>query len=443
MDAFAVNPPKLDNLYDMISGDEDARVCKEIPEAACNDQPRNFFAYLLANLMTKIGDELSSAKLILPWLLAVVGAPTAFTGFVVPIREAFVLLPQMVVAAYIRAQSIRKGVWQIGAFLSGIALLLMAATALGVEGTLAGWAILACLVLFSLARGLCSVAAKDVLGKTVSKSRRGRLMGLSAGIAGGGTLVLGLVLSLYTDATASSILFVVLFAAGALLFIAAVPVFGAIREQPGATSGGGNALEEALKSLSLLWRDRDFGQFVAVRTLLLAVALAPPFYVILAQRASEGNLSGLGLMIIASGIASSLSAPIWGWLGDRSSRWVMVLAAILAGVIGLATWLVANSGFTPVGPAWTYAFLFLMLGIAHSGVRLGRKIYLVDLGTSDNRAAFVAVSNTVIGVAMLAAGFIGILGDLFGPALVVLILALSSFVAAVAAYRLKEVSDPS
>jgi hypothetical protein len=33
------------------------------------------------------------------------------------------------------------------------------------------------LVLFSLTRGLCSVSAKDVLGKTVSKARRGNLMG--------------------------------------------------------------------------------------------------------------------------------------------------------------------------------------------------------------------------------------------------------------------------
>ena len=45
------------------------------------------------------------------------------------------------------------------------------------DGVMAGWAIVGLLVVFSLARGLCSVSAKDVLGKTVSKSRRGILMG--------------------------------------------------------------------------------------------------------------------------------------------------------------------------------------------------------------------------------------------------------------------------
>ena len=53
-------------FYDLFTGDEDARVCKDIPESACNDQPYNFFSYLFANLMTKFSDELVSARLTLP-----------------------------------------------------------------------------------------------------------------------------------------------------------------------------------------------------------------------------------------------------------------------------------------------------------------------------------------------------------------------------------------
>ncbi len=76
----------LGRFYNLITGDEDARVCKDIPDAACRHQPRNFFAYLVANLLTKIADELSSARLVLPWLLGSLGAPAAFTGFLVPVR---------------------------------------------------------------------------------------------------------------------------------------------------------------------------------------------------------------------------------------------------------------------------------------------------------------------------------------------------------------------
>jgi len=64
-------------LYDQITGDEDARVCKDIPDAACRHLPRNFFAYLVANFLSKVADELSSARLVLPWLLGAVAAPAA------------------------------------------------------------------------------------------------------------------------------------------------------------------------------------------------------------------------------------------------------------------------------------------------------------------------------------------------------------------------------
>ena len=76
----------------------------------------------------------------------------------------------------------------------------------------------------------------------------------------------------------------------------------------------------------------------------------------------------------------------------------------------------------------------------HGGVRLGRKVYLVDMATADNRAAYVAVSNTVIGVLMLVGGLVGVLGDLFGAAAVILLLGLLSLLAAACARNLPEVS---
>jgi MFS family permease len=180
---------------------------------------------------------------------------------------------------------------------------------------------------------------------------------------------------------------------------------------------------------------------VLVRIALLSVALAPPFYVLLLQQsASGGDLSGLGLLIIASGLASSISAPIWGWLSDRSSRLVMVFAAALGGAPVSATWGLARIDAHLTCKPILYATLFLLLSIAHAGVRLGRKVYLVDLATGDNRAALVAVSNTVIGVVMLLGGLIGIIADLYDSATVILLLGIGAFLAAWYALALREVS---
>jgi hypothetical protein len=432
----------LDSLYDLVTGDEDARVCKDIPSESCNDQPRNFFTYLAANLLTKVADELASAKLILPWLIGWLGAPALIVGLLVPIREAGVLVPQLAVAAYVRRLPLRKGVWILGAIASSVALALMALAAATLSGATAGWAIVGLLVVFSLARGLCSVSAKDVLGKTVSKARRGNLMGLSAGLAGALTLALGLYLELIKDGSADAQLFVALLGGAALLFAVAAATFTLIREQPGATEGGGNALEAAIESIGLLHADPMFRRFVLARVALLSVALAPPFYVLLAQQASGGGLGGLGLLIIASGLASTISAPLWGRFSDRSSRLVMSSAALMAGLIGVVTWGLVRTD-APLLTDLGFAVLFLLLGIAHAGVRLGRKVYLVDMADSETRAAMVAVSNTVIGIAMLAGGLIGVLGDLYGTAFVILVLGLASIAAAFYAYRLREVSDPA
>lgn len=432
----------IDSLYDLVTGDEDARVCRDIPAEACNDQPRNFFAYLVANLMTKVADELSSAKLILPWLMSALGAPAALVGLLVPVREAGVLLPQLAVAAYIRRLPVRKGVWILGSVLSSAALLGMAGAAATLSGAAAGWMILALLVLFSLARGLCSVSAKDVLGKTVSKARRGNLMGLSAAVAGAVTLALGVWLQVLGEETQGASLIALLLAAGAAIFALSALVFQQIREQPGATEGGGNALAVALHSLGLVRTDLLFRRFVLARVYLLSVALAPPFYVLLAQERTGGDLGGLGLMVIASGLAGTLSAPLWGRLSDRSSRLAIVLSAGAAGALGVVTWALARSGAPFMDDGLTYALLFLLLGMAHSGVRLGRKVYLVDMATAANRATLVAVSNTIIGGAMLLGGLIGVIGDLLGTEALILVLGLLSLGAALYARGLREVSEP-
>ncbi|WP_024852201.1 MFS transporter [Hydrogenovibrio kuenenii] len=433
---------RVNQLYNMIHGDEDARACKDIPESACHDQPKNFFAYLVANSLGKIADELASAKLILPWLLGVLGAPAIFAGFLVPIRESGILLPQLMVAAAVRHLPVRKGVWLLGAALSALALLGMAITAYTASGATAGWAIIIALIVFSLARGLCSVSAKDVLGKTISKGKRGVLMGYSASFAGLFILAIGAIIEMLSEKSTNSsqLLLSILLGLGAMLWVVAFISFNRINEQPGATEGGKNALTAALHSFSLLKTDTPFRQYVIARTLFLSIALVPPFYVLLAQSYSEDALSGLGMLIIAGGIASSLSAPLWGKMSDKSSRKVMILAASLAGLLGVLLFALVEEKSSLLTHPLTHAVFFMAITLFHSGIRLGRKVYLVDLSNGENRAMYVALSNTLIGIFMLLAGTIGLLADIWSIQSVILLLSLIAIASAVWTWRLPEVS---
>lgn len=425
------------DLYDLLTGDEDARVCIDIPEVACVEQPRNFFIHVISLVASKSGDRFASPKLVLSWLLTTVGAPTFMLGLLVPVRESLSLIPQLFIAGSIRRVGVRKWFWVIGSVVQGISVGGMALTALALTGASAGWSILGLLVVFSLARGVCSVAAKDVLGKTISKTRRGTVSGYASSVAGAITILVGLAALSIDPGEQNAGIFAALLVIAAALWFAGAFAFSRLGEYAGATEGGGNAVTEAVKQLYLIRDDRDLRQFLIVRTLLLSTALVAPFYVALASQQTGGSLTQFGAMLIATGAASFLSAPAWGRMADRSSRLVMAVAALVASVAGFLTVLIAQISEFPylqVGFAATY----FMLSVAHAGVRLGRKTHLVDIATAENRASYVAVSNTFIGVMLVVGGVFGGLASLAGPVVVVLCLSTISLLAAVAALKLKE-----
>jgi len=428
------------SFYDMVTGDEDARVCKDIPESACNDQPENFFLQLGANVCTKIGDELASARLVLPWLLSAAGAPGFFIGLLVPVRESLALLPQLFVAAAIRARPVRKWFWVAGSVVQGGCVMAMALAALLLEGAAAGWAVVGLLAVFSIARGVSSVAFKDVVGKTVSKTRRGTLSGYATAVSGLATVAIGGWLQFGHEAPAGVAGVVGLLVIGGGLWLVGAGLYAALREQPGATGGGGNAGREALASLSVLVSDRPFRRFVVARALLVATALMVPFYAALAREETDGGIGGLGALLVAAGVASTVSAGFWGRMADRSSRNVLRIASVAAGLLSLAVagWYMAGAAVFP--PGLVIIGAFLLVSIAHAGIRIGRKTYLVDMGTMDTRATYVAVSNTVIGVVLLAGGVFGIVAEWVGTAETIGLLGLTCLAGAAAASRLEEVT---
>ena len=102
--------------------------------------------------------------------------------------------------------------------------------------------------------------------------------------------------------------------------------------------------------------------------------------------------------------------------------------------LGIEKWVLVGGSW---GSALSLAYGMIM--ICHGGVRLGRKAYLVDMATESNRASYVAVSNTVVGVIMLIGGLIGLLGDLWSPLAVILLLSGLSVMAALMCARLPAV----
>ena len=432
-----------ERLYGFLAEDEDARVCKDIPDSACQHQPRAFVYHLWALTLTKLGDSLVSARLVLPWLLNASGAPAFFISMLVPLRESLSLLPQLFIAQRMRERPIRKWFWVAGSVGQAIALLGMLVGLFTFEGAVFGWWVIGWLIFFSLSRGICSVAIKDVQGKTVSKTRRGRLTGLAASVAGLMTLLTAIVLILSPDVEGSHRLFVALFGGGALLWLLAALVYAWVPEVPGSTSGGGNAMTEAVKSMSLLWRDRQFGHFVATRALLVSSAFSIPYIVVLIQDQSgdSDTITGLAGLLFANGLAGLLAGRVWGRWSDAASHHVMAAAAFMAVAVMLLA--LAIDTFWQDQLAWVPVAggLIFLAAVAHHGARVGRKTYLIDMATQETRAQFTAVSNTVIGGLLLLGMLLGALDSWLGTHSVLWLLIVTGLVAGWRALRLPKVED--
>lgn len=429
---------RLERAYRILSGDDsDERSCEAIPDSACSDVPRNYLLNIGNGASTKLAEQLAGPNLVLPWLLSALGAPAALVGFLMPAKQVGSLAPQLLVSGQIRRLQRRKWAW-VGAGLAQAALLLLIVlAALSLPPLAAGLAILILFTGFAICSGVGSVAFQDVTGKTVPKGRRGRLLSVRAAIGGALTLAAGAILHLFFESADGIGIYLVLIIIAAGLWALAAALFLLLDETPGATDGGRNPVREIRQGLAISRDVPGYRRYMLTRGLLLSVELAMPFYALHGEQVFGGEVAALGIFVVTLGLATVVSSPFWGYFADYSSRTVLILSGLfgaLAGVLAL---------FIALGPdtlqqAWIYTSVFLVLGIAEAGVRLGRKTYLVDAAPADERPLYVAFSNTSIGLLAIAGGGLGFVAQFFGSNALVLLLLMLALVGAAAAWWMPE-----
>ena len=425
-----------EKAFQSIIIDDEGRACADIPESACQQEPGNFFRHVGSLALSKSADGLIDPKLVLSWLMTSLGAPVALIGLLVPVREAGALLPQLMTAGFLRRLQRRKWAWAAGSMVQGLAAASIGLIAISLTGASAGWAIVIALAILALARSVCSVCFKDVLGKTIDKARRGTATGLAGSIASVTVIAYALTLS-FNLIDRMMLVIGGLFVAGGAWLVGAM-LFATLDEQAGATEGGRSALKEALNNFTYLRDDPQLTRFILTRGLLTATALAPPFMIAVGSEAGE-SYDKLGFLVLASALASLCSSFVWGRLSDRSSRKVLIFSAFVATIILAATSWLAFAG--TLGGGYILPVLLFGLMIAYQGVRLGRSTHLVDMADKDTRAAYTALSNTIIGLLLLAGGVFSLVANWFGGEMVLAIMAGMSGLAILAAWGLEEVQQ--
>ena len=425
----------------LVDDDPSAQVCRGLPESACREQPRNYGVHVVSLSLTRIGEGLADPKLVLAWLLDAIGMPTWALGLLVPVRESLAMLPQLAIAARIRRLPIRKTVYVLGCVVQGAAIIgfgLLGWWEQMFSGSAVGIVAIALIAAFALGRSLCSISFKDVLGKTVAMGQRGSVSGTAGTIAAVVTLLLAVAYS--TGGIALTVPVVSgMVALGGLCWLLAALVFGSIREEPGATEGGIDGLAAVFAQVGLLRSDAGLRRLIATRALLLSSALAPPFFIALSGDSAVSGLGTLGPFMIASAAASLASTYVWGRLADRSSRRVLMLAAMLAALANAVAAFLALAMPNLLDAASLLPALLFVLMVAHQGVRLGRSVHVVDMAAGDNRATYTALSNSVIGLILLAGGIFGVIAQWLGIGVVLAIFTLMAALAIWAAAGLDDV----
>ncbi|WP_293607827.1 MFS transporter [Ponticaulis sp.] len=430
-------PDWLKPAMQAIEIDDAGRACRDIPESACKEEGNNFLRHVVSLTLSKSSDGLIDPKLVLSWLLTHLGAPAYLIGALVPVREAGALLPQLLTAKKIRELPRRKWAWALGALVQGLSALVIALSALFLSGLQAGLAIVGSLAVLAVARSVCSVSYKDVLGKTVDKSHRGTATGLAGSLSAGAVIIFALILTF--DLVERELLVLFAISLAGLFWMIAALNFTGLREEKGATEGGKNSLEAAASNITLLKEDRQLRLFIITRGLLTVTALAPPFMITAAGEGGTDGYGGLGFLVLASAIASLVSSAVWGYLADRSSRKVLMFSAVAGAIALIATSVAGALGYLGV-PLLLPVLLFGLM-IAYQGVRLGRSTHLVDMANEDTRAAYTALSNTIIGVVLLAGGVFGVIASFAGALSVLGIFALMCVGAGLMAVQLEEVQS--
>lgn len=450
MNETALLPGHLHRAEDarrLLAADEsEERASAPIPETSCTEDPSNHRLNLISGAFGWLAGQLGSPGLVLPWMLAGIGASATVIGLLVPMKVAGSLVARLVAPARIRRQPRRKWIWVGAALFQALMLASIGASALILPPEMAGPLTVLALVAIGMAGGVGSVAYQDVVGKTIPAGRRARLLAGRA-LAGGGLLLVAaaafreLIGYLVSSQITLPMVAVPLVGAAALAWALAAVFFAAIGERPGVTQGGRSLLGKLNAGLGLMGTVPGYRRFVLARGLLVAVELAAPFLALQATRLYGNGAGPLSLYLVAFGLVPLVAGPLWSRWALASSRTAMAAAgllALLAGVLALGVVRVP----VPDG-TWAYVGVFLLAGAAETGLRLSRKSYLLAGADDTERPLCAAVANTVAAAVALAGGGLGVLVDYSAPSAAIGILIAVAALGTLAALTLPPAAAPA
>jgi MFS family permease len=435
----------------------------------------NYRVLLSQGILLDLSQTLSSPRLVLPFLYLALGAPAFFAGMLIPIVQIARMIGQVVSAPFVSTARYSKWYMALGILTTTASLALIGLTGGSTPDDIKIIIFLTVATIVGLGQGLSRLAFQNMLGYIVQKPARRTLLFAQTGLSG--LLAIGVAWSIQTaysdkvtphvqDATAADTVATTDTAAKAaghatsldghliLLWIGiGVGLLSGlismmIRESPSVArqkelpdkETSNKLFSELFKGISAVRQVAWFRRFVIARILFLSVELAIPFYVIYFAEQHKDTSNALSIFVIATSLGLAVGGLVW----SRYSRWplsnVMSFAAGIASVaamfaIGIEYW--GHTRYIQL-----CAVVFFFVSIADQGISSARKIYIANVAAADERAYYIAISDTLVGaIAILIAFLLGILAQFHDEAWPIIVLGSLNVITAFFALRLRNMTS--
>jgi len=376
---------------------------------------RNFICFVLDYVFFGVGMAFVSQTTVLPSFISQLTDSAPLIGLASTIQTGAWLLPQLIAASHLADKDRKKPYLLLSAALgrsifwsfSGILFLIGDRSPALILGLF-----LVALTIFMGTDALAAVAWFDILSEAIPAARRGRLFGI-------GQVVSGL-LAVGVGAVVNALLgphgppfpnnYVPLFFLAGLSFLASWIAVSFLHEPARSTQAEKLSWNDFLpKLLTVLRENHTFSLITALRLLTGLSGMASPFYVIYATEGLHLGAEAVGLFLSSQVVGSILAGFVWGYLNERSgSKIVIQCSTILALASPLLALLIRPlDNLAGTSAVYVYSLIFLAIGALNSSYLPGFINFVLELAPPEERATYIALTNTLCGVLMLAPFFGG------------------------------------
>ena len=392
---------------------------------------RNFQLGVLNGVFFVVGEALLDPTLVLVAFVSQLSQSALLIGLVLPLRDSLWAIPQLWMTSYIQSLAHKIDLCRKITIVRIICWICLALEINFISNY--NWLLISFFVTYglaSLASGLNGLAFMEIISKTIPSRRRGEFFAWRLGISGGfniaSSFLVRWLLSSQTPLTFPhnfgllSILYMVLASTG-LIF------FNRIDEPPDENPLPAQPFNILLKrALIFLKQDIPYRNFITLLSLMNIATMATPFFAVYVQQSLGGDPSMVGIYLgvtIASNLVSNLAfGRISKSLGNqRVLMWSVIAGIIMSSNVFLLTTLAKPWHISAQMASLWLIPVFIFSGIRTTGYSISSTSIILDIAPASDRSLYVGFLNTLTGFVLLLCGLSGVIKDLLGIQVLVLL----------------------